>query len=213
MPWAPDYVTLAELKSFLRITDAADDVELGFAITAASRAVDQHTNRQFGKAASAEVRYYGGVQDSYQGAVYPCDDLMDTTGLVVRGWNSATKAYDRVFTYTVDFAFAPTNNPAKSLPWEELYFNTSHFSDSSPYPGGFNGLQVTARWGWSAVPTSVKEATLLQAARIFTRRHSPYGVAGSPEMGNELRLLSKVDPDVAVILRPVKRVWAVAGVR
>jgi hypothetical protein len=41
---------------------------------------------------------------------------------------------------------------------------------------------------------------MLQASRFYARRDSPYGVAGSPDLGSEVRLLSKVDPDVAVSL-------------
>jgi len=55
------------------------------------------------------------------------------------------------------------------------------------------------------VPTTVKQATLLQASRVFARREAPFGVAGSPDMGSELRLLEKVDPDVAVMLVPYVR--------
>jgi hypothetical protein len=62
-------------------------------------------------------------------------------------------------------------------------------------------VKVTALWGWTAVPVAVKQATLLQASRFFSRRHSPYGVAGSPELGSEIRLLARVDPDVGVSLR------------
>ena len=50
------------------------------------------------------------------------------------------------------------------------------------------------------VPSSVKLAVLLQASRWVKRREAPFGIAGSPEMGNELRLLAKLDPDVMVLL-------------
>ena len=56
MPWKPDYCTTAELKGFVSISDAGDDAFLALAITAASRAVDQHTGRQFGQVGSAETR-------------------------------------------------------------------------------------------------------------------------------------------------------------
>jgi len=54
----------------------------------------------------------------------------------------------------------------------------------------------------------VHEACLLQSSRIAARRDSPFGVAGSPETGSELRLLDRVDPDVAVTLsRYRRRAW------
>jgi len=54
-----------------------------------------------------------------------------------------------------------------------------------------------------------KVATVLQANRLLKRRHAPFGVAGSPELGSELRLLARVDPDVAVSLRGLGRMRAV----
>ncbi|NIL59971.1 phage gp6-like head-tail connector protein, partial [Salinispora arenicola] len=68
-------------------------------------------------------------------------------------------------------------------------------------------LTITAPWGWPAIPTAVVLATQLQASRLLTRRDSPYGVAGSPQDGSEMRLLARVDPDVEVVLRPYVRHW------
>jgi hypothetical protein len=51
-----------------------------------------------------------------------------------------------------------------------------------------------------------KLATLIQASRLFARRHAPFGVAGNPEVG-QLRLLERLDPDVAISVRPFARVW------
>lgn len=53
---------------------------------------------------------------------------------------------------------------------------------------------------FSPVPKPVSIATKLQASRWYKRRDAPFGVAGSPELGSELRLLPKLDPDVEVLL-------------
>jgi hypothetical protein len=47
-------------------------------------------------------------------------------------------------------------------------------------------------------------ATLIQAARLFTRRQSPFGIAGSPDLGT-VRLSAKLDADVETLLRPFKK--------
>ena len=77
---------------------------------------------------------------------------------------------------------------------------------------GYNaeGVEVTAKWGWTATPPAVVNANLILASRFLKRRDSPFGMAGSPEMGNELRLLSKLDPDVAVMLAHYKLFWGAA---
>lgn len=196
MAWAPDYALVSELAAYARISDNVDDVQLGLAITAASRAIDRHTNRQFGLVAAPEQRFYTGVYDRRRGRwVIDIDDLMTVTGLVVTAEAG-----------TVDvFAKQPVNAAAEAKPWTRLVVAP----ESAAAPNGDEDeVSVTARWGWTTVPDTIKQATLLQASRLFTRREAPFGVAGSPELGSELRLLAKVDPDVAVVLGPYIRWWA-----
>lgn len=192
MAWAPDYITVQEFKDFLDITggDSVDDIELAVAITAASRAIDDYCNRQFGQVAVAEERLYTAWPD-YQRGVWcvDIDDLMTTTNLVVELDGTAT----------TDFTKEPVNAASKSMPWTRLTVNPVTAS-LSPTGADFE-VSVTAIWGWSAVPNAVKQATLFQANRFQHRRSSPFGIAGSPDQGSELRLLSRVDPDVGVSLR------------
>jgi uncharacterized phiE125 gp8 family phage protein len=199
MAWAPDYITAAELKAFLRIDDTADDVQLGVAITAASRAVDSHCNRQFGVvAAAAEFKYTAWANTERGVWVIDVDDLMTTTNLAIEVDGTAL-AVDE---YTLE----PVNAAAKGRPWTCL----TVADDSATQPTGVaHEVAVTALWGWTTVPTAVKQATYLQASRFFARRQSPYGIAGSPDQGSELRLLSRVDPDVAVSLTDYRRPRAV----
>jgi len=193
MTWAPDYAARADLAAYARITDAVDNDQLDLALTAASRAVDQFTRRQFGLLSGVEARIYTAVWDAYRCRwVVVIDDLMDATGLTVT-----------MPTGTVDlYAKQPANAAQWARPWTRLVVDkAAAFS-----PTGAEGeVTVTAKWGWTAVPTTVKQATLLQASRVFARREAPFGVAGSPDMGSELRLLEKVDPDVAVMLIPYVR--------
>lgn len=211
MAWAPDYVTATELKSYLRIGDTVDDAELGFAITAASRAVDQAANRQFGVVASAEARQYTARYDrTICRYVVDIDDLMSTTNLAVDHDDDDDGVYDNDTTWTLNasdgFYLLPVNAADKSLPWTQIVWR-SDAAVPTLRPGG---VQVTAVFGWTAVPSTVKQATLLQAARFFQRRNAPFGVAGSPDMGSELRLLAQVDPDVRVALKPYVRQWGAA---
>lgn len=193
MAWQPDYISGAELKSYLRIDDLVDDVEIGFAVTAASRSIDQATNRQFGLVAALEERTYEACWSRRHGLYrVRIDDLMTEVGLVVTAAGSATSSY----------RLDPRNAAARGRPWTRLYT-----TDVTPDPLGSGPptVLVEASWGWSAVPDEIKEATLLQASRLFSRRNAPFGVAGSPDAGSELRLLAKVDPDVEVTVRPFRR--------
>lgn len=193
MTWAPDYITASEAKAYLRVGDTVDDTEIGVAITAASRAIDQHCNRQFGKVAAAEARVYTA---RWRGDrcrwVVEIDDLMTTTNLAILvGDDTLT-----------DYTLEPRNAAAEGKPWTRLVVG----SDSSVVPTGEDDeIGMTAIWGWTAVLSAVKHATYLQMSRFVARRYSPFGVAGSPDTGSELRLLAKVDPDVAVSLRGLVR--------
>lgn len=185
MAWAPDYVTVDDLTDFVRITDDDDDAQAALAIAAASRAIDRLCRRQFGLVAAPEVRYYRPKWNRTRCAyVVDVDDLMTTTGLLVDGEAVASPV------------LLPRNAAAKSRPWTALELGTTRPTSE---------IEVTARWGWTTVPATVKEAALLQASRVFARRGAPFGIAGSPDSGSEIRLLAKVDPDVAVSLEDYRR--------
>lgn len=218
--WKPDYTTLAQLKAALRITDTDDDPMLQIAITASSRAIDAHCNRQFGLLAVPTARYYtprpeevrpsrlhgsltGGYWHRY---VVDIDDLMTSTGLVVKTDPDGDGNFDTTLVLDTDFRLAPWNANADGRPWTRLVPILG--------PVGFTGLwfpnlersvQITAQWGWSAIPNEVQQACILQAARLFTRRLAPFGIAGSPDIGTQMRLLAKLDADVEVMLAGVCR--------
>lgn len=201
----PDYVTAAELKTHLRITDTDDDAELAIAIAAASRAIDKATNRQFGLSAAPEARTYRRDGRCIDGRIaVQVFDVQTTVGLVVKLDQGQDGVYEQTLTLGTDFDMWPWNAAGDGIPWTHIVFRPS----ASFLPVGYpNELQVTASWGWTSVPTIVKQATLITAARFFVRRDSQYGIAGSPETGTEMRLLERLDPDVTVMLGAVRRWW------
>lgn len=198
----PDYVTSDQLKAHLRVTDTADDAAVALAVTAASRAIDHSTNRQFGQAASAVARVYTWRKQFIDNLpAVEIDDFMTSTGLVIKLDQAGQGVYGDAVTSVDPWPF---NAAADEKPWTHLVWR----SYASAFPTPFSqGVQVTAQWGWSAVPDIVQEACLIQAARFFVRRDSSYGIAGDPAAGNELRLLERLDPDVALMLSTVRRYW------
>lgn len=193
MPWKPDYITTADLKGYLDLTDSVDDVQLATWCTAASRAIDKACNRQFGQLAAPAARIYRRrpVYDFGTGRwVLAIDDVQDVTGMTVGGVAYASAGA----------MLLPDNAPADGEPWTYL-----SWADD---PAIFNlswSLTVVARWGWTAVPAQVVGAAKLQANRWNARRRSPLGVAGSPDQGSEMRLLARLDPDVATTLTGLAR--------
>jgi hypothetical protein len=201
MAWEPDYITVAEAKSELGITNTDSDTSLASKITSASRSIDLFCKRQFGLLAAAEARYYTPWYDEdLRRWVVEIDDLMTTTDLVVKLDLSDDDTYGTALSAS-DYILRPRNAASKLRPWTQLAIkNTS----SSPISRS-DSVYVEGRWGWSAVPTTIKDATLLQVNRLLFRRSSPSGVAGSPESKSEIRLLAKLDPDVEVMCKAYQR--------
>jgi hypothetical protein len=193
--WAPDYITDSDLADYLKVDDSIDDVWFALWATAASRAVDRKTNRQFGQLAAPAARTYRRppAYDPVTGLwLLEMDDLQDATGFLVNG-----AAYAASGTVLL-----PDSAPAEGRPWTRLGFTAA---PTLSYPGSPAANVLTGRWGWSAVPSQVKAACYLQGARWNARRDSPLGIAGSPDQGAELRLLAKLDPDVATTLTGLSR--------
>jgi hypothetical protein len=187
--WEPDYITPSELKSYLRIDDSADDVLAAVWATTASRAVDNHCHRQFGQVAAVEEREYITEWDRHLGCYIGfIDDLQDVDDLLVLDENANE---------ITDYSLHPVNALKKGRPYERIAVNVC------------GPLTISGLWGWTSVPVPVKNAALLQGARLSARRDSPFGVAGSPTEGSELRLLATLDPDLKTSVAKFRReVWA-----
>ena len=122
----PDYATLAELRAYVRITDAGDtaeDTHLTAAITAASRAIDQTTKRQFGLAASAVARVYTPYyHETHRRYALDIDDLMTTTSMVVKTDLNDDHTFENTITA---YRLWPLNAAGDSRPWTSLVFDST----------------------------------------------------------------------------------------
>ena len=191
------YCTLSDLKTSLGIDDIQDDTSLEAAIMAASRMVDDYTGRFFykdGTTGAPVTRYYT-AQDWWTTNV---DDIIHISEI------ATDDNFDQLYTTvwaTSDYMVEPVNNPRRGWPWTRLLAIGAYiFPFNLP-----QSVRVKGVWGWSAVPNEVQMATKIQAARLFVRRQSPFGIAGSPDIGT-VRLGSRLDPDVEVLLRPFRKV-------
>jgi hypothetical protein len=193
--WKPDYITVVQLDAYLRVDDTIDDAELAVWVTSASRAIDKRTNRQFGQLAAPAARTYRRTPfyDPTTGLwTLEIDDVQDVTGLTINGVPYASSGA----------VLLPDNAPADGEPWQRIGFVTWPYPS---YPGMPMSNTLVGRWGWSAVPSQVIGAAKLQCSRWAARRDSPYGIAGSPDAGSEMRLLARLDPDVSTTLAGLSR--------
>jgi hypothetical protein len=190
------YATLSQVKAALRITDQIDDSLLNTSIDAASRWVDGWCGRTFTKASGTSTKDY--VPSGRMEPLF-VNDL--TTVVSIR----IDEDLDRTFTTLlnpIDFQLEPVNGSFGNgfpfyiiRPQEDGYWPTSY---------GRATVRVQATYGWPAIPDAVREATILQASRLYTRLDSPLGIAGFGDMG-AMRVSFKGDPDVTMLLAPYRR--------
>lgn len=185
------YITLSTLKAMLRISDNVDDAALQVNIDTAQATVDAICRRSFTADTAATARTF---HPSSWGVVRT-DDISTTSGLIIK----VDADDDGVFEETVtSYSLEPVNAIAKSQPINRIIAVDTYWP-----MGKRPSVQVTAKWGWPAIPEEVKTATAILAGRLFKRADSLLGVAGFGDLG--AITLRAVDPDVQRLLAPYVR--------
>lgn len=196
------YATLAEVKAAARITDSVDDALIEVATETASRMIDEHCERRF-FTNGTETRTYTPTDFYYLGI----DDVAGST-LTLKTSTALNGTFDLTWT-TADYQLEPTTRQTSGIAWPITGIRAVGSYTFAP-PGTFSAMnpdsvQVTAVFGFgTAVPTQVKHATILLALRQYKRYDSPTGVLGFGDFG-AVRVGTRLDPDVEMILRPFRR--------
>lgn len=186
------YATLLQLKAAINMAASVTDRDtlLTIALDAAHEDVNEHCGRRFDLTAllAREFDTDGRVVPGEGGEKLLVDDIGDPAGLVVEtggptSWTTLAAS---------SYAVRPANAITGGRPVTGLLMT------GGSWPRPTTGIRVTARWGWPAVPGKVKQATLLQAGRLYKRRESLEGVLGSADWG-AIRV-AKFDPDVEALL-------------
>ena len=189
------YATLAQVKAALRITDSVDDSLLEMNIEAASRAIDEYTNRNFYNAGTA-VRYYA-PSDSLNVDI---DDLISLTSLETMSDDEPN--YDTTWG-SDDYQLEPLNGIADGI--AQPYNHIRAVGDYTFLTLGNEAtIKVTGVWGWATTPIQVTQATVIQASRIYKRLDSPLGII-SGELGT-MRIGTRLDPDVAQLVDGLRKI-------
>ena len=195
------YASLNETKSALRITDSVDDSLLEMAIESASRLIDGYAGRQFFSSGTA-TRYYTADDDF----VCEIDDISSSNITLITAMD-ADAVFDTTWA-TTDYQLEPLNAVLDGQAWP--YTRIRAVGDYLwPISGGEALVKLTAVFGWPAVPIAIKQATIIQASRIFKRLDSPLGVAGFGDLG-VMRVSSSLDPDVQQLVAAYRRMRIIA---
>lgn len=196
-----NYASTGDLAAQLRISDLDDGAELALALAAAEGAVEEFCHRVFWQTPSADPGPPEVVEDSR--LFWPFHDVVFTDDIVSVSEVAADVDDDGTFAEVwdaSDFRLSPLNAAGRGRPFTSIVARGRRFPTYAP-------VRVTGVFGWPAVPAGVKQAVLLQAARLYKRREAQFGIAGlgSLEDGGGVRLMAKVDADVQVLLMPFRR--------
>lgn len=204
IPIVNGYTTLALLRAFMGAPTTPSDELLEAAINAASRSIDNYCGRRFWLDGSAVARTF--VATSSTSLAVP-DGIGTTAGLVVKTDLAGDGTFETTWAAT-DYELLPIEAPVafpEAEPWTEIRAISSLVFPAATASGRSDRVQITAKWGWPAVPDSISYACRLKAARLVSRKDSPQGVAGFGDFG-PVRLTSREDADVVLLLDPYRPV-------
>lgn len=174
------YATLEELKSFCQIGSATDDLICETAIGAASRMIDSYCGWRFWQDDTVVARVFEAYDEDELCLVdMPGGDgISTTTGLVVKFDDDADGTYETTLTISTDFLVKPDNAAARYPVWP---YTEIALTETRVFPKACSNrplVQITAKWGWPAVPDDVKAACLLISRDLYKEiKSAPFGVA------------------------------------
>lgn len=179
------YAEVVDLKAHLGLepSDTKDDAVLALKIVSACRAVDGVCRRRFWRDPAADpttVRYFRPETASY------CliDDLIVDADTAVALDDSDTGTWASTLT-AADYVTHPLNgiglDGASGWPVTALEL-TAGGRMFGPYFRHLD-VKITGRWGWTAIPAPVFEATLIVAADLFHYKDVRSGTIGFNDFG------------------------------
>lgn len=200
------YATLVQIRSELTsyaASDTSDDSKLEMSIEAASRMIDGWCGQRFWQDPTATARTFTPQESNYLD-LSDGDGISTTTGLVVKLDLADTGTYGTTLALSTDYLLRPSNaavlSPAQ--PYTAIALTgTNYLFIRSAY--GRPLVEITAKWGWPAVPTDVTKACLIQALDLFKSKDAAFGVAGVGEMG-VLRVNSGLNRIAKALISPYR---------
>ena len=199
------YTTLAALKLAVGINDTTDDTDLEAAVESGSRHIDDWCGRgrKFWQDATVVARYYYPSQPT----VLFVDDISTTTGLVVKVDQDDDGTYETTLTINTDFVVEPVNAAAEYpvRPYTRIRLLSSGQLSEWPFPSsGRASVEVTAKYGWPAVPRNVERACLMQARSVFKAPDTTFGTFAL-SLDGPVRNIPALHPTARALLEGFER--------
>lgn len=197
------YTTLDDIKAQMRITvsDYVDDARLELSVAAASRQIDAHCGRRFWQDSTVADRQF--YADNSR--ICYVDDISTATGLIVKIDDDDDGTFETTLTLTTNYILRPVNaaDMVPVWPFSEIVLVDSNGAVTFPVHGsGRPGVQITAKFGWPAVPDDVTKACLVQAGMLFKADDASLGAIQFADAGVALRMQNRLHPIAEALLEP-----------
>lgn len=201
------YGTAADIKAELPITDTSWDVKIDVAGNAAARQIDGHTGWPHGFWADATVKTREYYADDSTCLDIP-EGISSTTGLIVKTDTGDDGTYATTLTIATNFIVRPVNaaDQVPVEPYTELRIVDYAGSFFPAWSSGRPGVQVTATFGWPAVPDDVRKAWIVQTIYLLKASDAVFGAIQLGEGGFATRLRGAgLNPTAEALLQKYSR--------
>lgn len=192
------YCSLEQLEEWNGARKAVSKLTRELAIEACSRGIDDYCERRFWKNTDPEARVYDACEPRLLD-LEQFGDLISITTLKTD--DDADGVYETTWS-AGDYQLLPLRPMAgpETKPYRQIRAINRVFT--VPYGTGarLGRVQINGTWGWPDIPAKVTQACAMWAARIFSRKESPQGVAGWGDFG--MIRVRAGDPDVTDLLGP-----------
>lgn len=200
------YASEDDLRASLGVDASAtifSPLRVEMALNAASRQIDTHCGRRFWQDAAVTAREYRAEASAY----LEVDDISTAIGVVVKLDTAADGTFATTLTVGTHYVLEPLN--AQDATPYRPYDTVCIVDGVTTFPrwsNGRPGVQVTAKYGWLAVPDAVRLACVLQAAQLVKASDAPFGVLQLTALdGAPVRVGTSIHPQAAALLEGYAR--------
>jgi hypothetical protein len=191
------YVTEEQFLTYIGKANLTDSELVTWAVATATTSINDHCGRVFSNDDTPSARVFPTAQGCYA----EVDDFHTSTGLIVKTDDNDDATFETTWTAS-EYELEPFNGIVSGLSGFPYWRINATTAQSFPTGGYRRGrLQVTAAWGWAAVPANVFQACLILAQEFHKLRDAPFGIAGVDNWGpmrvrDNLRVAKLLEPYV-----------------
>lgn len=203
MAIADAYATVAQYKSAKEKTTADDDTDLTRQLLAVSRFMERRLGQFFNIDAAVISRLYTPryTPAGYSPTILDVDPIGSTTGVVVKIDTDGDGDFDEGAIDATDYQLLPLNAAYGPEPSPYTQIEVTPWGDQGAWP--VNTLvQVTAKYGWPAVPSAIIDACIELTALL--RLETPRATNAM----NELNQLVNTSRQAQGILQELMSVYS-----